>query len=263
MLKRLSSAALAALLLIMPLPQRADSAAGPDEAARAQAAIGDRPSPHTLVDRHGKQFSLSGLFGKPLVVSYIYTSCPHVCPTIMTNMRAALEKAGADFGRDFTALTIGFDVKNDTPKALDAYAAHFAEGLDGWRFATADKKTIDALAKELGFYFRELPEGGFDHINMVTVIDKDGVVFRQIYGLDFSADDVLEAIRLAQSGYGRLKPGQQSTVGIIDRVKLFCYRYDDASGKYRFAYGPVIALSIGVILQLATVAWLFRRLKNR
>ncbi|MCR4287726.1 MAG: SCO family protein [Deltaproteobacteria bacterium] len=262
MLKRLSSAALAALLLFMPLPKGA-SAAGPDEAARAQAAIGKRPSPHTLVDRHGKRFSLSGLFGKPLVVSYIYTSCPHVCPTIMTNMRAALEKAGADFGRDFTALTIGFDVKNDTPKALDAYAAHFAEGLDGWRFATADKKTIDALAKELGFYFRELPEGGFDHINMVTVIDRDGVVFRQIYGLDFSADDVLEAIRLAQSGYGRLKPGQRNAVGIIDRVKLFCYRYDDASGKYRFAYGPVIALSIGVILQLATVVWLLRRLKNR
>ncbi|MBI5810095.1 MAG: SCO family protein [Deltaproteobacteria bacterium] len=265
MLKRLFSSVIAALILCALPAQAAVPAGEPD--GLAEAAIGKGLSGHILVDRHGKSFNLSGLFGKPLVVSYVYTSCGHVCPTMMANLKAAFEKAGKAFGGGFTSLTIGFDVKNDTPKALDAYASHFAEGLEAWRFATAGQKTMDALTKELGFYFREAPGKAFDHINMVTVIDKDGVVFRQIYGLDFSADELLRAVKLAGSGYGTVYGGRNpvplNPAGMIDRVKLFCYRYDETSGKYKFAYGAVFALGIGAALQLATIVWIFRRLKGR
>ena len=66
-----------------------------DALALSQAAIGKTVGDHVLRDIDGQSFNLAQLRGKPLVVSMIYTSCHHVCPTITQSVASAV-----DIGRE-------------------------------------------------------------------------------------------------------------------------------------------------------------------
>ena len=218
---------------------------------QATNAIGREIGNYTLTDQDGNQFSIRELNGKPYVLSLIYTSCGHECPTIIMHLQDAFNKAGGDFGNKFNALTIGFNPEKDTPNQLKRYGESFTNDFKKWRFAAADKKTIEGLARDLGFYYNKV-EGGFDHINMVTIVDKEGKIYKQIYGLDFKPVEILEP--LSQS-INMVKPVVSKPLSIIERIKLFCYKYDEATGKYKLDYGVLVTISIGAVLQILTMGW--------
>jgi protein SCO1/2 len=82
----------------------------------SQAAIGRPLEDHVLRNVAGQSFELSSLRGKPLVISMIYTSCHHVCPTITRNLGKAIDIAREALGDDsFSVVTVGFDWAVDTP----------------------------------------------------------------------------------------------------------------------------------------------------
>ncbi len=62
--------------------------------------------------------------GQPrLVISLIYTGCTHVCPMTTQRLRQAVEEAQRLMGSDrFTVISVGFDVRNDTPMRMAAFA---------------------------------------------------------------------------------------------------------------------------------------------
>src|SRR5215217_7505852 len=103
---------------------------------------------HPFIESKGATVTLDELRGKPLVVSLIYTSCTHVCPMITQRLRQAVEEAQRMMGPDrFTVITVGFDVRNDTPMRMAAYARAQGVDLPNWRFFTGTDVTIPALAK--------------------------------------------------------------------------------------------------------------------
>src|SRR5210317_2045965 len=85
--------------------------------AVSQAAIGTRLDDYRLRDVRGQVFQLGQLAGRPLVVSMIYTSCHHVCPTITRNLARNVEVAREALGEHaFSVVTIGFDWQVDSPE---------------------------------------------------------------------------------------------------------------------------------------------------
>ncbi|MEK6713975.1 MAG: SCO family protein [Nitrospirota bacterium] len=239
------------LLLILISSPHAFASFEQSALTQANNAIGKKIGDYTLVDQDGKKFSIRELNGKPYVLSLIYTSCGHECPTIIMHLQDAFNKAGGDFGNKFNSLTIGFNPEKDTPEQLKRYGKSFTNDFRKWRFAAADKKTIEGLARDLGFYYNKVDEG-FDHINMVTIVDKEGKIYKQIYGLDFKPVEILEP--LSQS-INMVKPVVSKPLSIIERIKLFCYKYDEATGKYKLDYGVLVTISIGAVLQILTMGW--------
>ena len=223
--------------------------------ARVNESIGRQIGDHTLVDQDGREFGLKELAGRPVVISYVYTGCAHVCPAIVARLRGVFESSGGDFGTRFTALTIGFDAENDTPSAMRAYGKNFTDDFGAWRFAAADEQTIKALTGELGFYYEKRADGGFDHLNLVTVVSGEGKVAGQVFGTNFDREALMEAIRRS---YEPGAPALTRPVGIIDRVKLFCYRYDENTGEYRLDFGAVTALTAVTATQLVVIGWIVR-----
>ena len=59
----------------------------------SQAAIGRGLDGYTLYDRQGKAVMLTDYQGKPLIISLIYTSCYHICPTTTQNLARAIKQA--------------------------------------------------------------------------------------------------------------------------------------------------------------------------
>ena len=51
-----------------------------------------------LIDQNGHEFMLSSLKGKPVVIDFIYTSCPGPCITLTQKMANIAQKLGGDVG---------------------------------------------------------------------------------------------------------------------------------------------------------------------
>lgn len=175
----------------------------------------------------------------------------------MTSLRRALEKTQSGLGDKFKALTIGLDPENDTPARMKAFGENLGADFKKWTFASGDKNTIEKLAGETGFYFKKTGSG-YDHLNLVTVIDSDGKVFRQVYGAEFRPDDLLAPLSAALNREGR---NGFTPNGLLDRIKLLCYTYDEATGAYKFDYSFLMAIVLGLIVQtllVLLIVYLFR-----
>lgn len=244
----------AALVILLPsLPGQKTRAAEHDAAAPrqfdnasalkySQAAIGRTIGDYVLTDRESREVRLSRYHGRPLVVSLIYTSCYHICPTTTRHLASVVKKARDALGRDsFNVVTIGFDVENDTPRAMKYFAGKQGVDLPGWQFLSGDAVTIKRLAADLGFVFFRSPKG-FDHLIQATVIDSDGKIYRQVYGMNFDTPLLVEPLK--ELVFGR--PSGASLLDTIgNRIRLFCTVYDPASDSYRFDYSIFVGMFIG------------------
>jgi len=226
--------------------------------AYSQSAIGRQIGSYRLTDSGGEEFSVGPAPGKPLVVSFVFSSCYHVCPLITANLQHVTGIAGETLGEDsFDVLTVGFDTVTDTPQRMREYAR--ARGVDGrqWRFLSGDEQTIARMTRDLGFIFFPSPRG-FDHLAQITIIDAEGVIYRQIYGDSFTPPQLVEPLKELVFGTKSRLPLSLSEW--VKNVRLFCTIYDPATGRYIFDYSVPVAFvtglfSLGLILLFIIHLW--------
>lgn len=219
-----------------------------EDSAKAEGAKLDD---YTLVDQDGVRFSLSDYFkdGKPLVVSFIYTRCPEVCPTISAELKKAVDGARSRFGKRFNVLTIGIDPENDTQAKLKEYGLRLTNDLGSFRLASSDGATVKRLTKQFGFFYLKNNEGGFDHIDMVSVVRPDGSIYKQVYSLRTQSSGVGDRLEELITG----KPYVGGAPTLVEKIRFFCYRYDPATGRYVVNY----AMFAGVLIQLTIILTIF------
>jgi protein SCO1/2 len=85
------------------------------------AAIPRKPArPLRLKDSLGREVDIDQYRGKAVLVTFIYTHCPDVCPLIVGNLRTAQSELGqrAD---DLQIIAVSVDPKGDTPRAVNAF----------------------------------------------------------------------------------------------------------------------------------------------
>jgi protein SCO1/2 len=79
-------------------------------------------------------------------------------------------------------------------------------------------------------------------------------VYRQIYGEDYSANDLTEPLK--QLITGTPVADTASLSAIIEQVRILCSVYDPRTGKYRVRYGLVIEIAGGATF-LLWIIWFF------
>ncbi|MCF8477210.1 MAG: SCO family protein [Pseudolabrys sp.] len=220
----------------------------------SEQAIGRHVGNYQLTDTTGARFSLRDYRGKPLVISLVYTACSSVCPPTTQHLISAVEEASRVFGPDsFNVLTVGFDARNDTPTRMAQFASVQGVKAKNWRLASADSATVDALLRDLGFSYVAIA-GGFDHITQTTIIDRDGKVYRSIYGEEFPLQIFIEPLKGAVYGTA----SSFSMGGLLDRIKFICTVYDPGAGRYRIDYGTVFGGVIGALSLLVVGGLIYR-----
>ena len=245
--------------LFLLLPLQAEAFDEQLALKESQAAIGRQIGDHRFVDSSGRAVSLTELRGKPLVVNFIYTGCSQVCPATTQFLATAVKEAERTLGPGtFRVATIGFNLPFDDPTSMRAFARKFGIASANWLFLTPDASALDALTKDLGFRY-EPTAAGFDHLLQVSILDRDGRVYRQVYGDAFEAPLFTGALlELAQNA-----PVEQAGLGaMLDKVRLLCTVYDPAAGRYRLNYVVVIELLVGASVMLGGIGfvlWEWRR----
>jgi protein SCO1/2 len=222
--------------------------------ATSQAAVGRTLGDFLLYDQQGRPVQLIQYREKPTLISMIFTSCHHVCPAITRHLATAVEAAREALGEDsFQVLTVGFDTAVDTPDAMRVFAKKQDVGDPNWSFLSGSEETVNALVENIGFVYFPSPRG-FDHINQVTVVDRDGKVYRQVYGAAFDLPWLVEPLK--ELVYNRPQAGDHVGSGLINRIKLFCTVYDPNTGRYKFDYSLFVGVGVGALIVLCLIIWL-------
>ncbi|MEO5330891.1 MAG: SCO family protein [Magnetococcus sp. YQC-5] len=223
----------------------------------SQRAIGRTLESFVLMDHKGQSVSLADFQGKPLVVSFVYTSCYHTCSVSSRFLATVLDKARDIFGdQSFNVVTIGFDTQFDKPQAMATFARQ--QGLDkqpNWHFLSGSADVIVRLTHQLGFLYAPSPKG-FDHLVQATIIDAKGIIYRQVYGETFQTQLLTEPLRTLILG---TPPGPETPLEeLVRRVRFFCTTYDPTRDAYRFDYSLFIGMFCGASVIFTTFFLLLR-----
>lgn len=239
-------------LALVALPAAAQQPPDGEKAFReSQAAIGRQIPDFTLRDRLNRPVKLSDYRGKPLVVSFVYTGCFQACPVTTQYLAKAVRQAREALGEDaFRVVSIGFNQPFDSPDAMGAFSRQNRISDARWEFLSPDPKEIDALTSAFGFSFQATAKG-FDHITQATIVDADGVIYRQVYGETFELPLFVGPLKELRSG----QVSQAVTLGNVwEKVKLYCTVYDPATGGYRLNYSLFVEIFAG-LTTFAGLGW--------
>lgn len=232
---------------LLPAARAAEQVFDYDKAlATSQGAVGNQLGAHRFTDVDGNAVTLEQFRGKPVVLSMVYTSCYQICPMTTRHLSEVVEKARDALGDDsFDIVMVGFDTPIDTPDAMRYFANKQGVYGKNWQLLSTDKKTVEALSRDLGFLFFP-SSNGFDHLIQASVIDAEGRVYRQVYGQVF--DTPLLVDPLIELVLGRNPPEQPLMANLVNRIKLFCTTYDPARDGYYFDYSLFLGMLIGATI---------------
>src|SRR5262245_34400333 len=103
------------------------------------------------------------LENKVVVINFMYTSCPDVCPLETAKLAELQAILGDRVGQDVFLYSITIDPRIDTPSVLREYAARYG-ARPGWLFLTGAEDDITLLRRKLGLYIAEIEDqGSSDH----------------------------------------------------------------------------------------------------
>ena len=103
--------------------KQAASAQGSFAAAGLLSPVTAAP-PLALRDYLGRPVNIDAYKGKVVLVTFIYTHCPDVCPLITSNLRVAQNLMPAAVRSKLQVIAVSVDPRGDTPKAIASFLAH-------------------------------------------------------------------------------------------------------------------------------------------
>lgn len=149
------------------------------------AVIGRAPN-FALYDTGGKKVRLSEYKGRVVLLAFVFTSCPGVCPLISTQMsllQAQLKKENLFAGKA-CMLSVTVDPDTDTAPVLAAYAKRYGADPTGWRFLRDEPRRLQKIMAAYNEWTKPGSKGEIDHPARVYLLDPEQRI-REIYSLSF------------------------------------------------------------------------------
>ncbi|HEY6417674.1 MAG TPA: SCO family protein [Candidatus Binataceae bacterium] len=148
-----------------------------------------------LVDQNGNTVTLSSLKGKPMVVDFIYTSCPGPCLMETAKLANVALRLGGDLGSKVTIVSLSVDPEHDGPKQLLDYSRQQGADEKGWYFLTGGSGDIDRALAGFNLSRQIQPDGSVGHLVDMMLIGPDGRLIREYNGEIVKAQDIVDDVK--------------------------------------------------------------------
>ncbi len=132
-----------------------------------------QPTPDfVLHDQTGASVQLSKLRGRVVLVTFLYTHCPDVCPLIATNLGIAVRRLGPE-GKNVRVLAVSVDPKGDTQAATRAFVARRRLPSE-FHFLIGSRPELRRVWRAYHIAAGQGPENTVNHSAYTLLIDRDG-----------------------------------------------------------------------------------------
>jgi protein SCO1/2 len=163
---------------------------------------GEATPPHTapplrLRDSLGQPVDLSEYRGKAVLITFIYTHCPDVCPLIVSHLKTVQALLGAR-ARDMQILAVSTDPRGDTPKTVAAFLK--AHGMTGkMKYLIGSRGELGHVWKEWNIVAHPAKSGRdlVEHSALIYGIAADGRV-TTLYPANFNPSQIVHDVPLLE-----------------------------------------------------------------
>lgn len=184
----------------------------------------------------GKAQPLGAYFaGKPVLMTVVYYKCPSLCNFHLNGLFEGIRGMSLKSGKDYSFIVVSMDERESPSLALEKKTSYLNKfGEREAHFLTGEKNSIKKLTDQLGFSFRWDEESlQFAHSPVAYILSPEGKISRYLYGVRF--DPKTLRLSLTEATAGKVR-------SVIDRVLLFCYRFDPKKNRYTlYAYNVMRA----------------------
>ncbi|MBI4490508.1 MAG: SCO family protein [Deltaproteobacteria bacterium] len=149
----------------------------------------------SLTDHEGRPLRIQSLKGKVVLVSFVYTTCPDICPLITSGMRLVQESLNPEERESVFLLSITTDPEIDTPQVLKSYAERYKVDFLNWSFITGDVQSLAPVWKVFGVKVERKGRGLVNHTSLTGLIDKNGVMRFAYFGASPDPKIMLQDLR--------------------------------------------------------------------
>ncbi|MFL5962839.1 MAG: SCO family protein [Gaiellaceae bacterium] len=152
-----------------------------------------RPAPPlSLRDASGRRFTLNGERGRYVLVTFLYTHCPDVCPLIASNLNTVLRTLGPKANVEVLAVSV--DPKGDTAPAVRAYEKRMHLEPD-FHFLIGTRAALRPVWAAWHVLAVDRKPDRVDHAAYTALVDPAGKQ-RLLYDSQVNAQQVLHDLRL-------------------------------------------------------------------
>jgi protein SCO1 len=179
-------------------------AAGQSSVTKASRLDGERKQSwdFTLLTQDEKTFSLSkDGAGRPLLVTFIFTSCPGACPFVVEECLEASRKAGK--GRPAKerplVLAVSFDPDVDTPAKLKQHMKESHLSPREVLFLTGGKEAIEKVVHDWDVSVGRDKNGDIFHGFQTAVLDRSGRIVARYFGAGIDMKALVADVKAASA----------------------------------------------------------------
>lgn len=129
----------------------------------------------TLTNQLRETVSLAEFRGNVVVLTAVYASCPHTCPMILTQTKAAIAELSPEEREDLRVIAVSMDPENDSPDVLGELAKNHDMQATLYHLVTGDPADVEPLLDRMQIARQRDPETGvISHANLFLLIDREG-----------------------------------------------------------------------------------------
>jgi protein SCO1 len=136
------------------------------------AAVLDPPKPVPPLALHnylGQPVNIDSYRGKVVLVTFLYTTCPDICPLITSDLRVALNEMGPVKASKVQIIAVSVDPRVDTPKAVAAFLARHE--------MTGRMQYLIGTPRELGHVWEAWGVGSQQDVEQPQFVNHTGIVY--------------------------------------------------------------------------------------
>jgi protein SCO1/2 len=159
-----------------------------------------------LLNQDSMQVQFPDKFNKKiLLIGFIYTNCPDICPMTTHNMHLVEEQLNNEGIKDFKLVALSFDPNRDKPFVLKKYAEIRSLDLNRWTFLTGDEPSVKNILKR--FEVTAVPSDSsyspttgelryyIIHSDKIALIDDNGFLRKVYPGSTAKVEEIVEDIK--------------------------------------------------------------------
>ncbi|HEY1353027.1 MAG TPA: SCO family protein [Ktedonobacteraceae bacterium] len=156
--------------------------------------LGSTPAPDfRLTDQSGRPVALSQFRGEPVVLTFMYTRCPDVCPLTAEKLHQVQLLLGRDAAH-VEMLAVSIDPRGDTRTA----ALKFSQThklTTNWHYLIGTHDQLSPVWNAYSVYAQDAMENKITHTDALYLIDKQGRE-RVFFADDFTNQQLTSDLRV-------------------------------------------------------------------
>ena len=145
-----------------------------------------------LRDQDGDPISMRDFRGKPVIVTFLYTTCKDTCPIQAQTVRGALDQ----LGHDVPAIAIAVDPPHDTPQRARAFLAE-QRVLGRLDFVLGTRAELRPLWRDFAIRPQSVTQ---EHQARITLVDPRGYQRVGFPGSQATPERLAHDVRLLERG---------------------------------------------------------------